>query len=94
MSRKCSLLLLLGGLSVGLTSCEKLPSTGEGQHFEPVQFREAIPLEYGNLVAVTSHPAYENWFGLSFEKSDKTITLVWVDIAEGRIGRIASIPRK
>ena len=93
MLRKCSLLLLFGGLSVGLTSCQKLPMAGEVR-FEPVEFREAIPLDYGNLVAVTSHPTYENWFGLSFEKPDKTITLVWVDIAAGQIGRVASIPRK
>jgi len=59
-----------------------------------VNFTNAVPLDYGTLVAAAPHPDSDAWFALWFEKPDKTITTVWVNVAQGRIGQAASIPRK
>lgn len=94
MLKKCSFVLLVAVLSVGLISCEKIPSNVPGQTLATVNFLDAVPVEYGTLVAVTSHPDSDAWFALWFEKPDKTITTVWVNVAQGRVGKAATIPRK
>jgi hypothetical protein len=78
-------------------SCKKLESAGPKLvgplAFEPAKFADAIPDEYGTLVGVTqSSPA---WVGLWFQKPDRTIIAVFVNIDEGRIYEKAlTIPRK
>lgn len=101
MLKHCSVLLLVAGLGLALISCEKLPSgpslpASKGQlSVEAVKFQDAIPMDYGNLVGVTPHPETAKWAALWFEKPDKTITVVWVNFVEGKMGdRVTKIPRK
>jgi hypothetical protein len=102
MLKNCAVLVLVVGLFAGLISCEKLPSglpkgAFEGPlPFETAKFKDAIPLEYGPLVGVTRSPdAGSYWVALWFEKPDKTIAVVWVNVLEGKIGeKITTIPRK
>lgn len=94
MLKRWAVLLLVVSLSAALVSCEKLPTQAPNQPFEPVKFKDSIPLEYGTLVGVTPHPRTENWAVLWFEKPDKSIAAVWVNIVQGQIGKVATISRK
>lgn len=61
--------------------------------FKPAGVTNAIPDEYGALVGVTQ-PRTE-WSALWFQKPDKTITAVFVNVDEGRIyEKGLVIPRK
>lgn len=63
--------------------------------FEPAKFADAIPEEYGSLIGVTQNPQSPGWVGLWFQKSDKTITAVFVQTNQGRIyEKTLTIPRK
>ena len=101
MLKNWSVLILVVGLLVGLISCQKLPSGLPKEAFkgplpfETAKFRDAIPLEYGPLVGVTLNPQSGFWAALWFEKPDKTIAVIWVNIVEGKIGeKVTTIPRK
>ena len=62
---------------------------------EPVKIKDAIPAEYGNLVAVTTDAEYTGWAQLWFEKPDKSIVVVFVNHIRGELGQeVMSIPRK
>ncbi len=75
-------------------SCKKLDSPGP-LAFEPSKFADAIPDEYGTLVGVTQNPESPGWVGLWFQKSDRTIILVFVNVEQGRMsGKALTIPRK
>jgi hypothetical protein len=81
------------------TSCEKLPPTGGLRpatgplKFEPAKFNDAIPDAYGTLVGVTHNNP--DWVGLWFQKPDRTITVVFVNIIDGKIyEKSLTIPRK
>ncbi len=89
VSASCMLVVCLA-----IVSCRKLESPGP-LAFEPSKFADAIPDEYGTLVGVTQNPESPGWVGLWFQKSDKTITLVFVNIERGKIAEKAlTIPRK
>ena len=80
-------------------SCKKLVSDSPRMTgtltFEPAKFGDAIPDEYGTLVGVTENAQDPKWVGLWFQKSDKTITVVFVDVGVGKISeRTLTIPRK
>jgi hypothetical protein len=56
---------------------------------------DAIPLDYGNLVDVTSDSSFPAWAQLWFEKADKTIVVVRVSWADGAIQKnVTVIPRR
>jgi hypothetical protein len=80
-------------------SCKKLeqPSavaTGP-LTFEPAKFADAIPDEYGTLIGVTQNAKNPAWVTLWFQKPDRTITAVFVNIEQGRIfGKALTIARK
>jgi hypothetical protein len=80
-------------------SCKKIEpvnanAAGELK-FDPVKFADAIPDEYGPLIGVTQNPQYAGWVGLWFQKPDRTITAVFVQINQGRIyEKTLTIPRK
>ncbi len=62
---------------------------------EPAKFADAIPDDYGPLVGVTQNPKDPGWVGLWFQKSDRTVTAVFVQINQGRIyEKTLTIPRK
>ena len=63
--------------------------------FDKTRFADAIPEEYGTLIAVTQNPSNSAWTDLFFQKPDKTITVVFVNVVEGQIyPRVLTIPRK
>lgn len=79
-------------------SCKKLPANQNVMGpltFEPAKFADAIPEDYGTLIGVTQNPTTPRWVGLWFQRSDRTITAVFVNIEQGRIYEKAlTIPRK
>jgi hypothetical protein len=80
-------------------SCKKLDSRDQTSTgplaLEPAKFSDAIPEEYGTLVAVVQNPQVPGWVGLWFQKPDKTIIAVFVNIEKGRIyEKTLTIPRK
>jgi hypothetical protein len=79
-------------------SCKKLPANLKEAGpltFEPSKFTDAIPDEYGTLIGVTQNPQTPGWVGLWFQRSDKSITAVFVNIDQGKIYEKAlKIPRK
>jgi hypothetical protein len=86
-------------LSLAIASCKKLesvsPTTAGPLAFEPAKFADAIPDEYGPLIGVTQNPQSPQWVGLWFQKPDKSITGVFVNIQLGKIHeKTLSIPRK
>ena len=95
MVKNCSVLLFVIGLSVGFISCQKLSETKGPLAFEQIKFHDAIPLEYGAFIGVTPDPLTPSWVGLWFEKLDKSIVVVWVNVVEGKLGKtVTTIPRK
>jgi hypothetical protein len=80
-------------------SCTKLNPTSTTPSgpliFEPTKFSNAIPDEYGALIGVTYNPVDPAWATLWFQKPDRTISAVFVNINEGRIHEMSlTIPRK
>ena len=79
-------------------SCKKVdpidPSAGPLM-FEPAKFADAIPDDYGVLIGVTQNSQFPEWSSLWFQKPDKTVTAVFVNVVQGRIYEKAlKIPRK
>lgn len=74
-------------------SCKKL---GSGPlTYETVKFADAISQDYGTVIGVTQNPQTPASVGLWFQRSDGTITLVFVDIEKGKIyDKALTIPRK
>lgn len=92
---------------LAMTSCQRLDATmcpkpepaavkATGPlAFEPAALAEAIPEEYGTPIGVTQDPARPQWVGLWFQKQDKSIIAVFVDVKQGKLSdRVFTIPRK
>jgi hypothetical protein len=99
MQRKSVLLLSVLALVLGATSCQQLPPQppmAKGLlQTENIAYTDAIPLDYGTLVGVTALPDYPYTAALWFEKADKTIVLVKVNVALGKIEKTALLlPRR
>ncbi len=83
-------------LGLGPIACEKLDQVTPGKGalpFEQTKVLDAMPLEYGELVAITSDSPHRTvvWF----EKPDKTIVAVQVNHSRGIIHpNVLTIPRK
>jgi hypothetical protein len=61
----------------------------------PTKFADAIPDDYGSLIGVTQNSDDPAWVSLWFQKPDRTITAVFVNINLGTIYEKAlTIPRK
>ncbi len=80
------------GMVLGLAACEKLPERWVPTSNDLI---EAIPASYGELVGVTPHGAHPYITVLWFEKPDKTIVGMRVNLAHDWIiaEPVASIPR-
>ena len=95
MVRKHLLALCTLALCLTTVSCRKLGKPMGPLAFEAVKFTDAIPQNYGPLIGVTENPQSAVSFILWFQKSDGTITAVFVDSREGRIADVVlTIPRK
>ena len=91
MLRKMLVLLGLVFFSLAVMSCEKLrQSDVPGTGTTPL---DEIPLEYGELVAVQPHPSpYVSQ--LWFQKPDKTLVVIDVNLERKQTGRAVTIPRR
>ncbi len=82
--------------TIATVSCAKLESGDKlvgPLAFKPAGAANTIPDEYGTLVGVTQ-PAPQ-WSALWFQKQDKTIVVVFVNVEEGTMSsRGLTIPRK
>ncbi len=87
--------LLVLALTFTVISCQKIETRTlvPPTQLPPPTVLEAIPLEDGQLVAVTPHPDDPHWAVLWFQKPDKTIAVVLVNVAQGKVVRRAAIPR-
>lgn len=75
-------------------SCSKLPVVNPSGPPVSVSVLPVIPLDQGDLVAVTPSPVDAHWVALWFQKPDKTISVRWVNITLGNVGAEVMIPRK
>ena len=103
VKRKYLTLLCVLVVSVGAVACEKLepepatePPIQRGDLLlELVPSTDSIPLEYGELEAVIPHAKNEQWAGLWFVDEEETISVVYVNVVEGRIYKdVLRIPRQ
>ncbi|HEV1994627.1 MAG TPA: hypothetical protein VGR03_09870 [Candidatus Acidoferrum sp.] len=99
MVRKPIVALFILAVCLVAVSCKKLGEPRPGPTgpltFETVKFTDAIPKDYGPLIGVTQNPAAPGWAGLWFQRSDGTITAVFVNVDQGQIyQRALTIPRK
>ena len=97
MLKKLLALLYVPALSLGTIACQEIeerPAFEATLTFEKVKFTDAIPLDYGELLAVTPTRA-PHQAALWFERPDKTITVVRVNISVGGVaGDALIIPRR
>jgi hypothetical protein len=85
-------------LCLGVVSCRKVGTsagiTGQLKQ-EKLKALDAIPVDYGNLVQVTSNSAAPDWAQLWFEKADRTIVVVKVNFETGEMAEdVLAIPRR
>ena len=102
MSRRSILFLCCAATCFVATACQKLddvrplasPKRG-ALPMEQAKFLDAVPAEYGDLVAVTSNAEYPTWSQAWFERPDKSIVIVTINSGTGRIlDRIIVVPRR
>ena len=88
------MLFLLCGLCLGGLSCAPLDQRcDQTLTIAPATATSQIPLDYGQLVAVTP-TTMTGGAALWFEKPDQ-ITVVWVNRLQGRLGQsVLIIPRR
>ncbi|MFN8006934.1 MAG: hypothetical protein U0V70_07925 [Terriglobia bacterium] len=87
----CGLLICIAGISCGRT---RIPVPPELKlSFEKIRTPNAIPAEYGELEGVVhDKPHHAKLF---FEKEDKSIVVVTVNVEEGSLSdQVLVIPRK
>jgi|SRR5580693_485040 hypothetical protein len=98
MVRKTIVALFILAVCLVTVSCKKLhePIKPTGLLIiEAPKFRDAIPKEYGPLISVTSNSQLPSWYALWFQRSDGTITVVFVEVDEGKLDeKVVTIPRK
>ncbi len=98
MLKETFALLCVFVLSLWLISCEKLEQvdlTKGPLPFEKAKLSDAIPLEYGELVAVIRPSGSRYAAVLWFKKPDKTIVVIGVDYARGVMHpEVLTIPRR
>jgi hypothetical protein len=101
--RRATLILVGLTLLLGATGCTRLrtdrpikASLGPGSLPRvKIVARDALPLEFGDIVAVTSRADYSNWTQAWFVRPDKSIVIVWINSQTGYILEDAlEIPRR
>ena len=91
------ILITLPFLMLTMTSCERtgepVPGAGELLKVE-LSDMNGIPGDYGELVDVTTHAAYDGWAQLWFEDEEKTIRMVRIQFHDNRVHEnVLVIPR-
>ena len=100
--RRIVLLSSCLALCFALGACQRLESVrpfeglGPGElRKQALPFKDAIPAEYGDLVAVTSHAGYPTWAQAWFVRADKSIVVVWINSRSGQVlPDVLTIPRR
>ncbi|MDD5718541.1 MAG: hypothetical protein PHQ53_02510 [Candidatus Krumholzibacteria bacterium] len=77
--------------------CAKLPAQTPEEGaltFAAADLQDAIPLSFGDLIAVTTNETFPGWAQLWFQKEDKSVVAVYVQYSQRRLAlRALSIPR-
>jgi len=97
MSKKTVAAVFLLALVVTFTagSCQKIDTSRVlFTSAQPLKLLDPIPLEYGELIAAFPHLGNSYWVELWFQKPDKTISIVLVNVSQGKVVPRATIPRK
>ncbi len=96
MTRKRLIALCILAVCLVIVSCKKLATNPTGPLiYETVKFTDAIPQDYGPLISVTQNPKAPEGVGLWFQRSNGSITVVFINTIQGKIyERALTIPRK
>ena len=100
MVRKTIVALFILAVCLVTVSCKKLHESTKRRPLGPLpieapKFLDAIPKEFGPLIAVTDNAKDPTWHGLWFQKADGTIIVVFVDVDQAEIyEKVVTIPRK
>jgi hypothetical protein len=102
MTRRSILTVSIPAIWLSLCSCQRIPddrpftTSGPGVlPIEAAQFPDAVPIEYGDLIGVTSRADYPAWTQAWFMKPDRSIVVLWINSQSGQIfDRALLIPRR
>lgn len=84
MQKKYSIFCLVIILFLLSLSCQHLSTQAAGDELIDLA---SIPASYGNLVAVTSIPAYPEWIQMWFQDTTGTIRVVRVEFITYRMAK-------
>ena len=94
--KKLSIFLLLTFISISIAfSCQRI-STDEKGELKSVQLSnlKGVPLEYGELISVTTHAAYPGMAQLWFEDDDRIIRMVRIGFDDNKVReQVIVLPR-
>lgn len=80
-----------------ISGCAKLPSKAPSDSSLDLaagELRDAIPLDYGDLVSVTTSEVHPGWAQLWFQREDRSVVAVYVQFGQRRLApRALTIPR-
>jgi hypothetical protein len=98
MNQKLLKIFILGSSLILFLGCKKVvtesPPPGQLEKIT-LETLDNIPLEYGKLMAVTTHAQYEGWSQLWFVDDSSTIRMVRVQFHFNRIHEnVLVIPRQ
>jgi hypothetical protein len=99
MSKRVLAFPLLAALGcLAAVSCVPLEKAPDPTGLIPpgtLEPRDAIPLEFGDLVAVTMDQSRPDLAHLWFQKPDKSIVIVFMDYNRGQLReRVFTVPRR
>ena len=86
MNKRLTVVLATVLLGLGTMACEKIEQRTRPDTtltYEQVEFADAIPLDYGELVAITPSGSNPNMALMWFEQPDKTVVVVYVNVSRG-----------
>ena len=89
-------ILALSLLTLSCSKLEPVNAMRAGElKLDLSKFTDAIPDEYGPMIGVTQNAANPAWVTLWFQKPDRSINAVFVNINQGHIHeKTLTIPRK
>ena len=92
----CLALALVLGACQRLEVADSLRGTGRGElPKERLAFKDALPLDFGDLVSVSSVDGSPSWVQAWFVRPDKSIVVVWVNTRTGyMLDDAVVIPRR
>jgi len=93
--KKLTILVPLMCISIFFTySCQRVPAPSQTLTTTNLTSLKNIPLEYGSLIAVTTHTQYPGWAQLWFEDDDRNIHIIRVDSVNNILRKdVTIIPR-